>query len=132
MKKIEVVAAIMVYDEKFLCVQRGDGKYSYVSRKWEFPGGKVEHGEPLDQAVRREIQEELVAEIGECSLYITVEHQYPDFFLTMHSFLCPVSSDVVTLTEHIDHLWLPVADLQSLDWAEADIPIVEKLVEENA
>ncbi|MEP5324291.1 (deoxy)nucleoside triphosphate pyrophosphohydrolase [Marinobacter alexandrii] len=128
MKSIEVVAAVMEFDGNILCVQRGDGKYDYVSRKWEFPGGKVEIGESLEEAIRREIREELEANLVECFDYITVQHQYPDFFLTMHCFLCPVPDKHVVLTEHIAHMWLPRRELDSLDWAAADLPIVDKLM----
>ena len=128
MKSIEVVAAIMINDNRVLCVQRGTGKFDYISHKWEFPGGKVEQNESLVDAIRREIQEELMAEITDCDHFLTVEHQYPDFFLTMHSYICHVPSPNITLTEHIDHKWLSREELDTLDWAAADIPIVKKLM----
>lgn len=127
MRSIEVVAAIMIHEEKILCVQRGEGKFEYVSRKWEFPGGKVEDHESLEDAIKREIQEELVAEIIDCEPFLTVEHQYPDFFLTMHSFLCHMPTKKLTLMEHINHQWLNTTQLDSLEWAAADLPIVRKL-----
>lgn len=127
MRSIEVVAAIMIHEEKILCVQRGEGKFEYVSRKWEFPGGKVEDRESLEDAIKREIQEELVAEIIDCEPFLTVEHQYPDFFLTMHSFLCHMPTKKLTLMEHINHQWLNTTQLDSLEWAAADLPIVRKL-----
>ena len=129
MKAIEVVAAIMINNGRVLCVQRGVGKFEYISGKWEFPGGKVEPGEAFEDAIAREIREELVTDIADCEHFLTVEHQYPDFFLTMHSFLCNVSSGDVTLTEHVDLKWAKPADLDALDWAAADIPIVQKLME---
>lgn len=132
MKNIEVVAAIMICGNKILCVQRGDGEYEYVNRKWEFPGGKVETGESLESALKREIKEELGAEIREPSHYLTVEHQYPDFFLTLHSFICPAPSESITLTEHIDHRWLNAKHIGALDWADADVPLVKKLIEDYA
>ena len=127
MKSIEVVAAIMIHDAKILCVQRRDGKFDYVSRKWEFPGGKVEDNESFENALRREIKEELIASISSCDHFLTVKHQYPDFFLTMHSFICHMPNKDIVLTEHIDHQWLEPAQLDSLDWAAADLPIVNKL-----
>lgn len=128
MKSIEVVAAVIVHEAQFLCVQRGDGNFDYISRKWEFPGGKVESDESLEEAVRREIQEELMTEITGCDYLMTVEHQYPDFFLMMHSFICRASSKEIVLTEHVDSKWLAPAEMPVLDWAEADIPIVQKLI----
>ena len=128
MKQIEVVAAIIQFENKFLCVQRGEGKYSYISLKYEFPGGKIEPGESLNQALEREIKEELQYDICVRELFLTVEHQYPDFQLKMHSYLCSAVDTNFTLTEHINYQWLKINQLDELDWAAADIPIVEKLM----
>lgn len=127
MKKIEVVAAVVVNDDKILCVQRGESKLSYISKKYEFPGGKVEVGESLENALIREIKEELKMNVSVEKLFLTVNHTYPDFNIIMHSFLCNVESRELELTEHLDARWLAVNELDSLDWAGADIPIVEKL-----
>jgi len=130
MKHIEVVAAVIVFDyREILCVQRDTAKYQYISRKWEFPGGKVETGESLEEAIRREIREELVTDLQVCDPFLIVDYQYPDFFIKMHSYLCYVSVKNVTLTEHIDQRWLRPYELTSLDWAAADLPIVQKLQE---
>ncbi len=128
MKKIEVVAAIIIFENKILCVQRPKNKFSYISEKFEFPGGKIEDGETKQSALKRELLEELnvVADIK--SLFHTVVHQYPDFELTMHTFKCEVKSKNLTLHEHIAEEWLPLHELKKLDWAAADIPIVEKLI----
>ena len=131
MKKIEVVAAIIQNQDKILCAQRGPAKLDYVSHKWEFPGGKLEPGESLEQAIEREIHEELKLNIIAGELYYTVEHQYPDFHITMHAFICHSDSFDITLTEHIETRWLNPDELGGLDWAEADIPIVRKLQSEN-
>lgn len=127
MKHIEVVAAVIVHQDKILCVQRGDGKYTYVSRKYEFPGGKVETDETEEYALLREIKEELDMTIKIENKLITVEHSYPDFHITMHTYLCSCENSTVTLSEHIDYKWLSQSKLRSLDWAAADIPIVDKL-----
>ena len=126
-KKVVVVAAIIKHNEKILCVQRGDNKLEYISRKYEFPGGKIELGETREQTVIREIQEELKIDITPNQDYLTVEYEYPDFFLTMHSFICSCDYPTVQLTEHIDYKWLNISELKGLDWAGADIPIVDKL-----
>ena len=128
MKSIEVVAAIIVFNNKILCVQRGENKYEYISKKYEFPGGKMELGELKNQAIKREILEELNMQIEVEEEYLTVTHHYPDFIIVMHSFICACASPILTLTEHIDYKWLSANELSTLDWAAADIPIVEKLM----
>ena len=128
MKKIEVVAGIIYFENKILCVQRAKNKLSYISEKFEFPGGKIEKGETKKEALKRELFEELniVTEIK--SLFLTVIHQYPDFELTMHSFICEVETKDVILNEHISQEWLTLNELKKLDWAAADVPIVDKLI----
>ena len=127
LKKIDVVAAIIQYGEETLCVQRGAAKLDYISKKYEFPGGKIEAGETKESAIIREIKEELHLDIIEPKFFNTVNHQYPDFYITMHSFICRVECKGITLTEHIDQKWLKIDELHKLDWAAADIPIVKKL-----
>lgn len=128
MKKIEVVAAVILHNNKILCVQRGDNKYNYIAFKYEFPGGKVEEGETNEEAIKREILEELNLEITIESQFITVNHEYPDFILVMHSFICSCTSNALQLSEHIAFKWLDKAELKPLDWAAADVPIVDKLI----
>jgi 8-oxo-dGTP diphosphatase len=128
MKRVEVVAAIIMHDDEILCVQRPKNKLDYISEKFEFPGGKIEEGETKKEALQRELVEELNITTDIKSLYLTVVHKYPDFELTMHSFICKVESKELTLHEHIDQKWLNVNELKNLDWAAADIPIVDKLV----
>ena len=101
MKKVEVVAAVIFYNNKILCVQRGDNKYNYIAFKYEFPGGKVESGETNEKAIKREIQEELNLEISIDSKFITVNHQYPDFTLVMHSFICSCDNPVIVTGKQI-------------------------------
>lgn len=128
MKNINVAAAIICINNKILCVQRNTNKYHYISLKFEFPGGKIEEGESKEQALLREINEELKMDIKIEREYLTIEHQYPDFHLTMHSFICSCENTDLVLTEHIDYKWLSRDELIGLDWAAADIPIVNKLV----
>lgn len=128
MKSIEVVAAIIQNEGKTLCVRRGPSKLTYIHEKFEFPGGKVEVGELREAAIKRELKEELHLNVEHVDYFITVEHTYPDFHITMHAYLCPVKNREIVLTEHIDAQWLSLDELLSLDWAEADVPIVEKLL----
>jgi len=129
MKQIEVVAAIIQVENKFLCLQRKVGKYDYTSLKYEFPGSKVEAGESQRQALTREIREELQYDIQVEQKFLTIEHQYPDFQSRMHSYLCSASNTNLTLTEHIDCQWLRASQLDRLDWVAADIPIVKRLMQ---
>ncbi len=127
MKEIHVTAAVIIQDNKILCVQRNENKYDYISKKWEFPGGKVEENEQLEDTIKREIQEELNLSINVKSFLIQVNHQYPDFKLKMDTFICEIIDGILNLNEHIDYKWLTVSELSYLDWAAADLPIVEKL-----
>ena len=127
-KKIKVVAAIIQNGNKILCVQKGKNKYSYISEKYEFPGGKLEDGETREQALSREIREELNMEIQNIKEFTVVEHQYPDFSIRLEAFTCSAKSTSLTLSEHIAYKWLMVGQLDKLDWAEADIPIVVEIV----
>ena len=128
MKRIEVVAGVIFWEDQVLCVQRPKNKLHYISEKFEFPGGKIEEGETKEETLHRELLEELNLSTKIKSFFLTVIHEYPDFELTMHSFICEVDSKELTLHEHIDQKWLKINELTSLDWAAADIPIVDKLV----
>lgn len=128
MKQIEVVAAIIIKDNRILCTQRSKHKYSYISEKFEFPGGKIEEGETEVEALIREIQEELSIDIVVQSKFLTIEHVYPDFAIKMHSYICNSKSEVIKFLEHINHCWLHKEELMKLDWAAADLPIVKKLI----
>jgi 8-oxo-dGTP diphosphatase len=127
MKKIEVVAAVIQYKGKILAVQRGPAKYDYISEKWEFPGGKMEAGESQEQTIIREIKEELDMEISVGPKLITVEHPYPDFHLSMHTFMCETNQSEPKLTEHLAFQWLEKSELMKLDWAGADVPVIQFL-----
>jgi len=124
---IQVVAAVIRYQDKILCVQRGESKYSYISKKYEFPGGKVEPNESEKQALIREIKEELNLEIEVNSKLLSLNHHYPDFEINIHAFDCSCTTATIELTEHMDYKWLSTKELSDLDWAAADLPIVELL-----
>lgn len=130
MKHYDVVAAIIMDDDRILCVQRNHGKYDYISLKYEFPGGKIETDETREQALERELLEELDLNIEIEKEFLTVNHQYPDFSITMHSFICTSLNSTLNLKEHIAFKWLNTKNLSILDWAEADLPIVSKLMKE--
>ena len=124
-KIINVVAAAIEKDGKIFCAQRPEGKS--LGGYWEFPGGKVEGNESLQEALEREIREELECAIIVGELLLTVDHSYPDFNIRMHCFLCSASDKKLTLNEHINALWLTPEEMLDLDWAEADKPIVRLL-----
>ena len=128
MKKIEVVAGVIFWKDQVLCVQRPKNKFHYISEKYEFPGGKIEEGETKEEALHRELFEELNLATKIKSFFLTVVHEYPDFELTMHSFICEVVTKELILNEHINQEWLTIKELDKLDWAAADIPIVNKLI----
>ena len=129
MKTIEVVAAVIFREGKVLCVQRAEHASEYISLKWEFPGGKVEIGESREEALVREISEELSVDIEVSEFLMTVEHTYPDFHLTMHVFKCVLDQGEITLNEHVALKWLSIDELDQLDWAAADIPVVKSLMQ---
>ena len=124
MKQIEVVAAIIVKDGKVFATQRGYGEFKHW---WEFPGGKMEKGESPQEALVREIHEELDAEIAVGQLLETVEWDYPAFHLTMHCFICTLLSEAVHLNEHEASAWLDAPNLRSVRWLPADEGIISLL-----
>jgi 8-oxo-dGTP diphosphatase len=131
MKHYTVTAAILVEAGEILCMQRGKSIYDYISYKFEFPGGKVENGETLEQGLMREINEEMGIDINitKDQFFLTIHHEYPDFSITMHSYICHVDSREFTLREHESFVWIKKHNLLQLDWAIADMPIVKKLME---
>ncbi len=127
MNHYTVVAAVIIKDNKYLCMQRKSGKYEYTSFKFEFPGGKVETGETFENALLREIEEELDLVIDIDTFYMTVNYDYPDFKLTMHAYLCKSKDATPKLNAHQSFTWRTKDELGDLDWAAADVPIVNKL-----
>ena len=125
MKKIEVVAAIIQNENKIFCAQRNLFKSN--GGKWEFPGGKIETGETREDALIREIKEEFDGDIVVDKYIMTVEYDYPTFHITMHAYLCTLLKKELTLKEHNDSIWLTKKELLNLDWAEADLPIVNMI-----
>ena len=124
MKTIEVTAAIIIKEGKVFATQRGYGDWKGW---WEFPGGKMEPGETPQEALKREILEELDAEIGIGELLDTVEWDYPAFHLTMHCFLCTLISESMHLNEHEDAAWLSAETLHSVKWLPADEELIPKI-----
>jgi 8-oxo-dGTP diphosphatase len=124
MKQIEVVAAIIRKDDKIFATQRGYGDWKDW---WEFPGGKMEQGETPEEALKREICEELSAEINVDELFSTVDYDYPKFHLTMHCYLCTLLKDAMHLNEHESARWLAKDELDGVKWLPADKSIIEKL-----
>lgn len=126
MKTIHVVAAIICEGNKILATQRADGVFR---GKWEFPGGKVEKGETKEEALKREIDEELNTKIHVGKLIKTIEYDYSDFHLKMDCFLCQVESGNLELREHLCAKWLTKGTIDSVDWLEADLELVEVIKE---
>lgn len=127
-KQIEVVAAVIENEGEILCMQRNESKHDYISYKWEFPGGKIEENESMKQALARELKEEMDYEVEIKEKLIKVVHEYPDFVLTMNAFYCVANSKKFELKEHVDFKWLEKSELRELDWAGADVPIVDEII----
>ena len=124
MNHIEVVAAIIRKEDKVFATQRGYGEWKDW---WEFPGGKIEQGETPEEALKREISEELSAEINVDELFSTVDYDYPKFHLTMHCYLCTLQTNAMHLNEHESARWLAKGELDSVNWLPADKTIIEQL-----
>lgn len=128
MKTVEVVAAVIKHEDKIFATQRG---YGDLAGGWEFPGGKVEAGEMPQEALVREIHEELEATISVGEFICQVEYDYPAFHLSMKCYLCSVVEGHLTLLEHSDAKWLDASTLDSVDWLPADVAVVEAIKEQR-
>lgn len=126
MKEIKVVAAIIQKENKILATKRGYGEFINM---WEFPGGKIESGETKEQAIVREIKEELNIEISVDKFAIDIEYQYPNFYLFMSCFMCSIKEGSIELLEHNDGKWITKEELNTLNWLPADIDAVNYLKE---
>lgn len=123
MKTVNVVAAIIHREGKVLSTQRGPGAFE---GGWEFPGGKIEPGELPEEAIKREIKEELAADITVEKLVYVLEHDYETYHLHMQCFSATLKSDI-TLLEHTDAKWLGACDLESVAWLPADLPVLDEI-----
>ena len=123
-KSIKVVAAVIRKGNYVFATQRGYGEYKDW---WEFPGGKIEEGETPENALVREIKEELYSDITVGKFLTTVEHDYPSFHLSMDCYWCNVKSGKLTLLEHEAAKWLPLDDLWQVNWLPADVKVVEAI-----
>lgn len=124
MKHIEVVAGIIKDGDKIFATQRGYGEFK---DGWEFPGGKMEPGETPQQALARELKEELDIDVNVGDFLCTVDYDYPTFHLTMHCFYCSVTGGELTLLEHEAAKWLKTTELHSVNWLPADVEVVAAL-----
>ena len=123
MKHINVVCAVIVNKERIFACQRGYGEWKDW---WEFPGGKIESGESPEEALQREIREELSIEISIDRHLTTVDYDYPDFHLTMHSYLCHLKDDIQPhLLEHEAARWLGKGELEEVKWLPADVEVIK-------
>ena len=126
MKHYNVVCAVVLdSNQRVLCVRKGATRYPYTSFRWEFPGGKIEEGETLGQALHRELLEELEYDVTVGKQLLTISHTYPDFSITMAAFLCTAASHGFKLTEHIEAKWATRDEVKELAWCAADVPVVQ-------
>ena len=129
---IDVVAAVIVNEGRIFCAKKESSKYNYIRGKYEFPGGKVEEGETHEQALEREILEELNIRIDIQKHLMTVHHEYPDFSITLHAFICEIGHGSIVLNEHKEYKWLLPEQLQSVEWAAADKEVILTLIDRKS
>ena len=124
MKIVRVVAAVIVSEGKIFATQRGYGEFK---DGWEFPGGKIETGETPEEALAREIKEELDTEINVDEFIDTIEYDYPSFHLSMDCFWCSIKEGKLTLKEHEAAKWLDLQTIDSVEWLPADVTLIDKI-----
>ncbi|MEB6255778.1 (deoxy)nucleoside triphosphate pyrophosphohydrolase [Mammaliicoccus sciuri] len=127
-KQIEVVGAIIFNDDKVLCAQRNENMS--LPLMWEFPGGKIEKGESEIEALKREISEEMLCDLEVGDKVTSTSYEYDLGIVNLHTYKCKLKEKMPTLTEHKSIQWLDVKDLETLEWAPADIPAVKIIVDE--
>lgn len=123
MKHIHVACAIIEKDGKVLCAQRSESMS--LPLKWEFPGGKIDVGESPEECLQRELAEEMGISIRVKESLPLSTHHYPTFSITLYAFICLIEAGEIILHEHADIAWLPPKQLNTLDWAKADLPVIE-------
>ena len=127
MKKHIKVAAALLFDKgKIFATKRGDSPYCYVAHKYEFPGGKIENGERGEDAVKRELKEELDLDVTVGGLYASHTFEYPDFIITLFLYECEMQSNFV-LKEHESYAWIYPSELKEEEWAPADADVLGSL-----
>ncbi len=127
-KHSKVVAAVVIKDGKYLCMQRCRSHYDYISERWEFPGGKVKDGESDHEALMREIKEEMDWDIFVGRKLGSVDYEYPDFTVTLTAYLCKGGDEAFKLLEHLNYKWLVKGELGTLKWTDADRMLIEKVL----
>jgi 8-oxo-dGTP diphosphatase len=127
-KQLEVVAAVVVDKGEVLCMQRGASKYAYTAFHWEFPGGKIECGETPQEALRRELQEEMDYKVQVHEMLGEVFHTYPDFSIHLMAYRCSADTREFHRKEHIEHCWLSPTEMSTLDWCAADYPLIRQII----
>ena len=126
-KHYDVVAAVVKDGDRYLCTQRTRSRLKYITERWEFHGGKIKEGESDHEALIREIKEEMDwnVYVGQC--LGTVEHEYPDFSITLKAYDCRPGDGDFKLYEHLDAQWLTREEMENLRWTEADRKLLELL-----
>ena len=129
MAVIEVAAALVFRDGKLLITQRQAD--AHLGGLWEFPGGKIERGESPQECLQRELMEEMCISVHIERQLPETSHHYDDFTITLYPFICRVDEGTITLNEHVAARWVPPREMHSLDWAQADLPVIAHYLTEK-